>query len=207
MQKVPFLYWMYIRLGSFKSWSDRGIWFLADRVSIQQSFINSFNMLSGFKLTIKKGEMADFGARKKRAKIFFRVFQFILRFLIIWTWFFDTKHPYDIKNPVKTKYGDKAKQNPEESDIWYMRNIPDDRWNPQAQTNVHGWLFGCWSQPRQPCGPPQADHPHRPESHQWTPSYLYGVQRMSLQRRKKIPHQTVLKLWIFFSTANNLSFR
>ena len=56
MQKVPFLYWMYIKLGSFKSWSDRGIWFLADRVSIQQSFIHSFSMLSGFKLTTKKGE-------------------------------------------------------------------------------------------------------------------------------------------------------
>ena len=50
------------------------------------------------------------------------------------------------------------------------RNILDKRRNPPA-SNGCGWLFVVWSLPRSPFGLPGDDHPHRPESHQQSPSH------------------------------------
>ena len=51
------------------------------------------------------------------------------------------------------------------------RNILDGRRNPPANNNGCGWLFVVWSLPRSPFGLPCEDHPHRPESHQHSPSH------------------------------------
>ena len=52
------------------------------------------------------------------------------------------------------------------------RNTLDKRRNPPANNNGCGWLFVVWSLLRSPFGPPGDDHPHRPESHQQSPSYF-----------------------------------